>query len=338
MQTTGAEATSAPRGGMALDADALLRYMRHAMAAQLPPGVRALRVRQFGHGQSNPTYLVSCVADAANADATALASFVLRKKPPVRRCTAARARVCSGSRQAAALHQTRACFRARGVFAAATHARAPLTSALALLARPSRCCAQGKLLSSAHAVEREHAVLSALARATPRVPVPAVYALCTDDAVLGTPFYVMQHVVGRCVHRAPAGMMRALLRRARAARAQTEDVERPWHPPLSSRFLRTDANACAHALPSPAHAASSWTLRCPACRRRNGAWCTTLWQPRWLRCTLCRQTLPAFLRSAAAPAAPRTRRARWSAGRRSTRPAAARRRRRRARRWPRCAR
>jgi hypothetical protein len=84
MQTTGAEATSAPRGGMALDADALLAYMRRAMPAQLPPGVRALHIRQFGHGQSNPTYLVHCVADAAAADAPPLASFVLRKKPPVR--------------------------------------------------------------------------------------------------------------------------------------------------------------------------------------------------------------------------------------------------------------
>ena len=50
----------------------------------------------------------------------------------------------------------------------------------------------GKVLSSAHAVEREHAVLAAL-QATP-VPVPAVKALCTDAAVLGSPFYVMQHV------------------------------------------------------------------------------------------------------------------------------------------------
>ena len=49
-----------------------------------------------------------------------------------------------------------------------------------------------QVLSSAHAVEREHAVLSALA-ATP-VPVPRVLCLCTDASVAGTPFYVMEHV------------------------------------------------------------------------------------------------------------------------------------------------
>lgn len=54
----------------------------------------------------------------------------------------------------------------------------------------------GVLLPSAHAIEREYAVLSALAQAP--VPVPAVYALCADAAVVGTPFYVMEYVEGRC--------------------------------------------------------------------------------------------------------------------------------------------
>ncbi|GAB0495840.1 hypothetical protein MMPV_007147 [Pyropia vietnamensis] len=54
----------------------------------------------------------------------------------------------------------------------------------------------GVLLPSAHAIEREHAVLSALAP-TP-VPVPAVYVLCTDPTVVGTPFYMMEYVSGRC--------------------------------------------------------------------------------------------------------------------------------------------
>lgn len=50
----------------------------------------------------------------------------------------------------------------------------------------------GKLLASAHAVEREHRVQTALA-GTP-VPVPRMLCLCADGAVLGTPFYVMEHV------------------------------------------------------------------------------------------------------------------------------------------------
>jgi len=54
----------------------------------------------------------------------------------------------------------------------------------------------GQLLARAHAVEREYAVLSALAR-DGRVPVPQPLAVCHDAAVLGTPFYLMAHVRGR---------------------------------------------------------------------------------------------------------------------------------------------
>lgn len=141
MQSTGVESTREASGAMALDAAAcarLLAYLRTALPpALLPSTVRELRLRQFGHGQSNPTYLVE--ATAGGVSAPALYTLVLRKKPP------------------------------------------------------------GQLLASAHAVEREYAVLQALQRATPRVPVPAVYCLCTDASILGTPFYLMQHVVGRCV-------------------------------------------------------------------------------------------------------------------------------------------
>ena len=50
-------------------------------------------------------------------------------------------------------------------------------------------------LPSAHAVEREYRVLRAL-ESTP-VPVPRTLCLCEDPSVLGTPFYVMEHVAGR---------------------------------------------------------------------------------------------------------------------------------------------
>jgi aminoglycoside phosphotransferase (APT) family kinase protein len=53
----------------------------------------------------------------------------------------------------------------------------------------------GKLLPSAHAVEREYRVITALAE-TP-VPVPRTYVLCEDESVVGTTFYVMQWVDGR---------------------------------------------------------------------------------------------------------------------------------------------
>lgn len=53
----------------------------------------------------------------------------------------------------------------------------------------------GKLLPSAHLVEREHRILSALAGSG--VPVPRTYLLCEDPAVIGTAFYVMDYVSGR---------------------------------------------------------------------------------------------------------------------------------------------
>lgn len=69
-----------------------------------------------------------------------------------------------------------------------------------------RLCAQGRsyvlrrkppgqLLKGAHAVEREARVLRQLGEAG--FPVPRIYGLCTDDAVIGTWFYVMEMVEGR---------------------------------------------------------------------------------------------------------------------------------------------
>jgi aminoglycoside phosphotransferase (APT) family kinase protein len=53
----------------------------------------------------------------------------------------------------------------------------------------------GKLLPSAHQVDREYRVMNAL-RDTP-VPVPRMHALCEDPSVIGTKFYVMEKVEGR---------------------------------------------------------------------------------------------------------------------------------------------
>ncbi len=53
----------------------------------------------------------------------------------------------------------------------------------------------GKLLPSAHAVDREYRVMKALAGTD--VPVARMYALCEDESVIGTMFYVMEYVGGR---------------------------------------------------------------------------------------------------------------------------------------------
>ncbi len=52
-----------------------------------------------------------------------------------------------------------------------------------------------KLLPSAHAVEREYRVMTALARAG--IPVPRTIALCEDEGVIGRAFFVMECVEGR---------------------------------------------------------------------------------------------------------------------------------------------
>ncbi|MGD9833967.1 MAG: phosphotransferase [Piscinibacter sp.] len=52
-----------------------------------------------------------------------------------------------------------------------------------------------KLLPSAHAIEREFRVMSAL-RGT-GVPVPTMHLLCEDESVIGRAFYVMEFVQGR---------------------------------------------------------------------------------------------------------------------------------------------
>ncbi|KAK0613051.1 kinase-like domain-containing protein [Bombardia bombarda] len=100
-----------------------------AWVANVVPEIEApLDLKQFGFGQSNPTYLITAATGAR---------YVLRKKPP------------------------------------------------------------GTLVSrTAHQVEREYRIIAALGRSTD-VPVPRAYCLCEDDAVIGTPFYIMSYLDGR---------------------------------------------------------------------------------------------------------------------------------------------
>lgn len=59
----------------------------------------------------------------------------------------------------------------------------------------------GKLLPSAHAVDREYRILKILGKTD--VPVPKMVLLCEDVSIIGTPFYIMEHLKGR-VFRIPA--------------------------------------------------------------------------------------------------------------------------------------
>ncbi|KAJ4722130.1 acyl-CoA dehydrogenase-related [Melia azedarach] len=112
-----------------LDLDALVRYASVNVPG-FPRSPSNFAVSQFGHGQSNPTYLIEVGSGAAEK------RYVLRKKPP------------------------------------------------------------GKLLQSAHAVDREFQVLRALGDHTV-VPVPKAFCLCTDPNIIGTAFYIMEFLEGR---------------------------------------------------------------------------------------------------------------------------------------------
>ncbi|XP_033126637.1 acyl-CoA dehydrogenase family member 10-like [Anneissia japonica] len=114
--------TTSVRKGLDIPREPLVEYL-HSLGIISTDS--DLNIRQFKHGQSNPTYFISYGGR----------NMVLRKKPP------------------------------------------------------------GKLLPSAHAVEREYRVMHAVGQAG--VPVPNLISLCEDSSIIGTPFYLMDFMEGR---------------------------------------------------------------------------------------------------------------------------------------------
>jgi hypothetical protein len=93
----------------------------------------------------------------------------------------------------------------------------------------------GKLLPSAHAVDREYKVQAALSATG--FPVAPQYGLCTDDSVIGSWFYVMGCVDGRTIWdgACPAPRPKAAAR-----------ITRPWSirwPPCTTSTSRGSALA-----------------------------------------------------------------------------------------------
>jgi aminoglycoside phosphotransferase (APT) family kinase protein len=79
----------------------------------------------------------------------------------------------------------------------------------------------GHVLATAHDMVREHTVISAL-RDTD-VPVPETYLLCTDDSVLGAPFYLMEKVDGEVLR----------------TRAQTDPLPEPVRREIAHAMIDT---------------------------------------------------------------------------------------------------
>ena len=74
-----------------------------------------------------------------------------------------------------------------------------------------------QVLASAHAVDREYRVMTALGEHT-SVPVPRTYVLCTDESVIGTWFFVMERVQGRIFWSCQRPRQRVCRRRREAGR------------------------------------------------------------------------------------------------------------------------
>jgi aminoglycoside phosphotransferase (APT) family kinase protein len=72
----------------------------------------------------------------------------------------------------------------------------------------------GQVLATAHDMSREHTIISALGPTD--VPVPPTAGLCTDEAVNGAPFYVMDFVDGLVVRDAKAAEQLTPAQRRRA--------------------------------------------------------------------------------------------------------------------------
>ncbi len=80
----------------------------------------------------------------------------------------------------------------------------------------------GKLLPSAHAVEREYRIIQAMKGAG--VPVPEPYLLCTDASVIGTPFYLMERIKGRIFRDPTVSEARNVQERAQIFEALNETL------------------------------------------------------------------------------------------------------------------
>src|SRR5262245_36194164 len=94
----------------------------------------------------------------------------------------------------------------------------------------------GHVLATAHDMAREHRVLTALADTD--VPVARPLALCTDEAVHGAPFYLMEYRGGVVANeRIPAGYLESEADRARVGPALMDVLARIHRVDFAGRGL-----------------------------------------------------------------------------------------------------
>jgi aminoglycoside phosphotransferase (APT) family kinase protein len=110
----------------------------------------------------------------------------------------------------------------------------------------------GELLKSAHAVDREFKVLSALQNTN--VPSAKVYAMCDDEGLIGTIFYIMEYLDGRVIWDANIG---------------------PWAPEVRAAFFDSanDAVARLHKVDFEAVGLSDYGKHTDYIGRQLKRWC-----------------------------------------------------------------
>lgn len=130
----------------------------------------------------------------------------------------------------------------------------------------------GKLLPSAHAVDREYRILRALAGSA--VPVPHTRLFCADAAVIGTEFYLMDYVPGRIFADPLLPGMAAAERRAiyDSMNATLAELHRfDWRAAGLADFGRSENYV---ARQTCSRTSSSWSSSCATSGRRRTS-CTS---------------------------------------------------------------
>jgi len=148
----------------------------HLLATSPKELAEALEIRQFGFGQSNPTYLLRIYGEGGDGDIDDGDGGGDRGRRGEEPYDAEQQQEQQQQRQ---------------------RQRQPLLLELVMRKKPRRVAHE-----SAHDLHREYKVLKALSQHNElhpdrTVPVPTAYAYCHDVQVVGTEFYLMERVRGR---------------------------------------------------------------------------------------------------------------------------------------------
>lgn len=139
-----------------------------AVKASGRPAEVATQIFQFAHGQSNPTFTLQITReDGESRGRQRYSNGAVAQQRGLNSLVATPVLFCSVS----------------------------LSSGSVVRRYVLRKKPKGKLLPSAHAIDREYRIMTALRGSS--VPVPMTYCLCSEPSVIGESFFVMDYLTGR---------------------------------------------------------------------------------------------------------------------------------------------